>query len=61
MGIERCDYCQAVVKSQLAGRVLDEKTHDANFTHEQIKDLWRVQSPTQVARPEASVLSKVTK
>ena len=40
-GFEQCLYRQQVVKLQLAGRVLDEQTHDSTFTKEELKDLWR--------------------
>ena len=40
-GFEQCLYRQQVVKLQLAGRVLDEQNHEAQFNHQELKDLWR--------------------
>ena len=40
-GFEQCLYRQQVVKLQLAGRVLDEQTHDAQFSQDELKNLWR--------------------
>ena len=40
-GFEQCMYRQQVVKLQLAGRVLDEQTLEATYSHEELKDLWR--------------------
>ena len=44
-GFEQCLYRQQVVKLQLAGRVLDEQAHNAEYTSEELKDLWRKLPP----------------
>ena len=40
-GFEQCLYRQQIVKLQLAGRVLDEQSHEAQFSHSELKDLWK--------------------
>jgi transcriptional regulator ATRX len=45
-GFEQCLYCQQVVKPQLAGRVLDEQSHVSGFSHDELKDLWRLIPPS---------------
>ena len=40
-GFEQKIYRQQIVKLQLAGRVLDDQLHEAAFTQEELKDLWR--------------------
>jgi hypothetical protein len=45
-GFEQCLYRQQVVKLQLAGRVLDEQSHEAQFTHSELRDLWHDIKPS---------------
>ena len=52
-GFEQCLYRQQVVKLQLAGRVLDEQSHVSEFSHDELKDLWRLIPPSLPVPPSA--------